>query len=186
MQEKPRRTSHRSAHRKNYMASDGRYVYYRWDEETQKEIPVYLTPGEDGVTTEWVIMLDECDHDEDLKERYDMEHKDYHFENARTVQTDDGSGESVDAVTIEDLPDPDADLLNILFPDRNNESPQITKLRQCMEKLTPAQRELVYALYGLRQSVIEIARSEGVTEAAIRNRRTKLLNRLKKLFSQMR
>ena len=65
-----KRTSHYSANRRNHLTSDGSYVYWHWDDELKREVPVYLTPGKDGVNQEWLIFLDEADHAEDLQDRY--------------------------------------------------------------------------------------------------------------------
>lgn len=57
-----------------------------------------------------------------------------------------------------------------------------TRLRQAMEALSPAQRELVRRVYFKRERVVDIARAEGVSEAAIRNRLNKIYAKIKKLL----
>lgn len=51
-----------------------------------------------------------------------------------------------------------------------------------MESLSPAQRELVLKVFFEKVRVVDIARAEGVTEAAIRNRLQKIYTRLKKFL----
>lgn len=57
------------------------------------------------------------------------------------------------------------------------------RLRRAMEALTPAQRELVRRVYVEEEKLTEIARAEGVSEAAIRNRLKKIYARLKKILN---
>ena len=56
------------------------------------------------------------------------------------------------------------------------------RLRKAMEALSPAQRELVRRVYFKNEKITDIARSEGVSEAAIRNRLKKIYARLKKFL----
>lgn len=53
---------------------------------------------------------------------------------------------------------------------------------QAMEALSPAQRELVLKVYFEKVRITDIARAEGVTEAAIRNRLKKIYARLRKFL----
>lgn len=58
----------------------------------------------------------------------------------------------------------------------------ISRLYYAMESLSPAQRELVLKVFFEKVRVADIARAEGVTEAAIRNRLQKIYVRLKKFL----
>ncbi len=81
------------------------------------------------------------------------------------------------------ISDPKQDIWKLLFPEENAEDLQaVTEVRCAMEKLTPAQINLIFDLYGLQKTIIDIANAENVTEAAIRNRRNKIIQRLKKLL----
>ena len=55
-------------------------------------------------------------------------------------------------------------------------------LYSAMEILSPAQRELLEKVYFEERKITDIAREEGVSEAAIRNRLKKLYSRLKKFL----
>lgn len=55
-------------------------------------------------------------------------------------------------------------------------------LYSAMEILSPAQRELLEKVYFEERKITDIAREEGVTEAAIRNRLKKIYSRLKKFL----
>lgn len=58
----------------------------------------------------------------------------------------------------------------------------ISRLFCAMESLSPAQRELVLKVFFEKVRVADIARAEGVTEAAVRNRLQKIYARLKKFL----
>lgn len=58
----------------------------------------------------------------------------------------------------------------------------MARLFSAMQALSPAQRELVEKVYFEERKITDIAREEGVTEAAIRNRLKKIYPRLKKFL----
>ena len=58
----------------------------------------------------------------------------------------------------------------------------MARLFSAMEALSPSQRELVKKVYFEEQKITDIAREEGVSEAAIRNRLKKIYSRLKKFL----
>lgn len=58
----------------------------------------------------------------------------------------------------------------------------MARLYSAMEALSPSQRELVEKVYFEERKITDIAREEGVTEAAIRNRLKKIYSRLKKFL----
>ncbi len=58
----------------------------------------------------------------------------------------------------------------------------MARLYSAMEALSPAQRELVEKVYFEERKITDIAREEGVSEAAIRNRLKKIYSRLKKFL----
>lgn len=58
----------------------------------------------------------------------------------------------------------------------------MARLFSAMEVLSPSQRELVEKVYFEERKITDIAREEGVSEAAIRNRLKKIYSRLKKFL----
>ena len=54
-----------------------------------------------------------------------------------------------------------------------------------MEKLTPEQVDLVYAIYGEMQFGTDVAREQGVSRQAINNRLKKIHTRLANLMAEM-
>lgn len=59
----------------------------------------------------------------------------------------------------------------------------ISRLYCAMEALSSAQRELVLKVFFEKVRIVDIARAEGVTEAAVRNRLQKIYARLKKFLT---
>ncbi len=58
----------------------------------------------------------------------------------------------------------------------------MARLYSAMEALSSSQRELVKKVYFEERKITDIAREEGVSEAAIRNRLKKIYSRLKKFL----
>lgn len=57
------------------------------------------------------------------------------------------------------------------------------RLAEAMGRLSPEQRELLIKVYFENIRIVEIARAEGVTEAAIRGRLKKIYMKLKKILN---
>lgn len=57
-----------------------------------------------------------------------------------------------------------------------------TRLRQAMEALSPAQRELVRRVYFENEKITDIAREEGVDKSAISHRLDRIYRKLKKFL----
>lgn len=177
-----KRTSKYSGNRRNYLDRDGSYIYWAWSEEHKKEIPIRLTPGENGITKDWVIFLDGIDHDEDLGDRYEAEHRSDQYENCEAVKRDsEGELHRQDAA---ELAAPYSDPQEILYGDPIPENPDIEKVRSVIEELTPAQIDLIFTIYGDVKQAVDIAREDGVSKAAITNRMAKIQKRVAKLYAE--
>lgn len=159
-----------------------KYTYYRWEAEIKKEIPITITIGEDGLTEEHILLIEELDHDEHLQERYAEENRDYATENKRVKFSHGDQGVSEDPInalgTNETNPD-------FLLYEAEVVDPQVEQLLQLMDKLTPSQVDFIYAHYGEGRYMADIAREQGCTTQAINNKKTKIINRLKKLFVEL-
>ena len=60
--------------RSSYLSKDcSTYCYEYWNEETHEIEAERLEVGKDGITEEWLSVLDELDHLDDLNERYENE-----------------------------------------------------------------------------------------------------------------
>ncbi len=140
-----------------------------------------IRAGENGVTEKDIMLLHESDHQASIGDRYEDQQRDWKFQRAQTIFAQQGT--LLEDSPMDRISDPKQDIWKLLFPEENAENLQaVTEVRCAMEKLTPAQIDLIFDLYGLQKAIIDIANAENVTEAAIRNRRNKIIQRLKKLL----
>ena len=180
-----KRTSHYSANRRNHLTYDGSYVYWHWDDELKREVPMYLTPGKDGVNQEWLIFLDEADHSEDLQDRYAEENADYGFRNRQAQREKDGAND-VDPADL--LPAKDGDPLDLLCAEESSADLRMEQLADFIDKLTPSQRDLVFDHFGALKQFTEIRDEENAADGtdksvqSVFNRMNKIINRACKEF----
>lgn len=59
------------------------YHYSYYDAITGANVDVPIVAGKDGVTEEMIIFLNESQHEDELRERYAEENRDYGTENAK-------------------------------------------------------------------------------------------------------
>ena len=138
--------------------------------------------GENGVTEKDIILLHGSDHQADINDRYEDAQRDWKFQHAQAIFEQQGS--LLEDSPMERISDPKQDIWKLLFPEEEAADIQaVSAVQRSMEKLTPAQVDLIFDLYGLQKAIIDIANEENVTEAAIRNRRNKIIQRLKKLLA---
>jgi len=158
------------------------YTYTYWDEEIKDYVTITITPGQDGVTEEYIILLKEFDHEADLGDRYEKENRDFATENKKakfSVSPEDYVGDP-----IENLGTCKTDPAFLVDYDPNETTPLVQQLLALMPELEPQQVDLIYAVYGARRQLTEIAKEQGVSVAAISNRLKKIHTRIKKLFAQ--
>ena len=158
------------------------YTYWHWDEEAKKTLPITITAGQDSVTEEHIIMLNDFDHAADLGDRYEQENRDYGTENKKTKLESDPNDSIGDP--IENLGTRKTDPAFFLEQASDEPNPLVEQLLTLMEKLTPQQIDLIYDLFGSQRQLTEIAKEEGTSVTAIYNRKSKIIARLRKLFAE--
>lgn len=152
------------------------YIYY-----TAEGKPIVITPwmvGEDGkaVTESLITMLHDWDDDELDADRREAYHCPVRYDGYH-----DGDGDDADDRNpyLED--DTYNPLQQILTSIANEErSLQIEKLKVALSELTDKQKDTVVKKFYRNMTNVQIAAEEGVSEAAIRNRLTKIYATLKK------
>lgn len=148
---------------------------YNYYSVTGKKIEI--TPDEVG--TAWVAKLHEEDdamHNSDDKE---ARHIAVHYGLAASSDNEEFSEDKMAC-----LADPDSDPLNRIIEsfDAQKRQEALVKLKESIQKLQPQQIDLIYQSFYARRTNVDIAKEQGVTEAAIRNRLKKIYIRLYKLM----
>ena len=158
------------------------YTYWRWDEGPKKNQPITITAGQDSVTEEHIIMLNELDHAADLEGSLRTRKPGLRY-GKQKIQVrkypDDCIGNP-----IENLGTRKTDPAFFLEEKSDEPNPLVEQLLILMEKLTPQQIDLIYDLFGSQRQLTEIANEEGKSVTAIHNRKSKIIARLRKLFAE--
>lgn len=156
-----KRTSYYDTQRGCYMADDGStYSYSFYNTETHRYEVTTLIPGQDGVTKEMILVLDEMDHKEDLIERRENDHKDSLFESNRKIYQDNSSDENaVDPMFT--IPDYSKDPAVVLFKEEKPEKKVLIRVRNVIDtECTPRQQEIYRAHYGEMETLEAIRKRE--------------------------
>ena len=155
------------------------YTYQSVDGSTST-----IQVGQDGVTQQWIAFLKTDDAAILEQEDYFQKHLDYGYQNA--VARYQRNPEEAEDHPINQYADPAADIFRILYPEEDQDSPLLEKVETAVAQLSDAQKDLILELYGMCRTVNEVAREQNVSHTAIQNRRTKIINRIKKIIeSQM-
>lgn len=193
---RPVRKSEYSPNRECYMDKRGNYVYSQWVEDGKDNWvlkPICVIPVDDaGANAEWTILLDDMDCEEDRRDNLIRKYRDPAFEAAQSRYNNGESDGDGDLVA-----DPwdiaayrmrqDQDIADLIEPEKDAESedrPLMKRLLAAMDKLTPAQRDLIYDHLGACRQLEEIRRDEEertgkrITQQAMHNRWDKIITRL--------
>ena len=174
-----------NSERNSYMTKDGRYAYVTWDGESKRKVTHYIESGKEGVTEELLILLDENDHAWDLQERYQEENADYSFRNQQRCHDQSSGAYATDP--FDTIREKQSDPFKALFSE-DIPSELISQLLKAMNKLTDAQRDLIYDHLGAMKQLEEIRRDEiaatgkVITQQAMSNRWKKIITRMCKEF----
>lgn len=151
------------------------YVYTRivrrsngqWEREIIDIVP--LT----SENMDYIIFLEDNDHDMALAERYDAENADYDF---LLAKKDEDEGDPFDSLAAQ------------VFNDETPKNPDVVQVLAFIETLTHAQKDLVYAHLGERKFLEDIRREEEaatgkkISKQAMHNRWNKIIAKACKYF----
>ena len=190
------RTSSYREDRKNYLTEDG-YTYWRWDEDLKKEVPVHIGLGKkytdpDGtvrtIDREILILVDGIDHEEDVREDTEERNRDVVFTGKVARHERSGATGEESQNPWDTIADPKADPFSILYGEDAPVDEKVQKVLEFMDKLTDAQRDLIYDHLGSWKYLADIRREEeehtgkAVTQQAMSNRWDKIIARGCKYF----
>lgn len=168
-----------NSNRQTYVDENGNYVYLIWDEEAQDYRREVCVVGDGGISPELRTMLDEMDAEEERLLDADRHHVDKVF--ASKMDTYYAKQNEHANNPLEMIPQ----RRQRTVQDALREDPRIAQLLVAMDKLTPEQIDLVYAVYGEMKFGADVAREQGVSRQAINNRLKKIHARLAKLMADL-
>ena len=191
---RPVRKSEYAPDRECYMDSDGNYIYSTWVRQPNGQYhlePVCIARiGEEGVTAEYTILLDDMDCDDDRRNEAVRKNRDVVYDTAvadyeKDCQNGDGDKKIHPMDKAKFKTNLDCGLEDLLYGDKPPEDPRIVQLREIMhELLTEDQWNLFFDHLGLNKSFTEIAAEESarlnkkITRQAIQNRWNKIIAKL--------
>lgn len=147
------------------------YVYYTADGNK-----IVITPGENGVTEEMITLLHTYDDEEVDADRRENYHAPVRFE---SYSDDEGLElESRNSYLADSSADPLEKLMEAI--ETEELEIKISNLKNALSTLTEKQQETIDKKFFKGMTNTAIALEEGVSEAAIRNRLTKIYKNLEK------
>ena len=173
---------------KVYLIDENTLKYVTEDTETGRMKSILLRRGID-VTSDVFDVMSKSYHEENLNDRYWLEHLDFLSEKKKSQY--DAGEEGVAADPISEITDKRADVFSSLFKEEDSDSEMVIILREkILPKLTENQINLYLDLYGARKTQEEIRLEEiaitgkEVTHQAISNRVKKLHKRVQTLMEE--
>ena len=194
---RPVRKSEFDPEREAYMSKDGGYTYNQWVQQPnglwELKPTCTVNIGEDEVSSEITIVLDDMDCEDDRANNMIRKTRDKKFEEQRAAYDADPADENGDKrIDPWDKASYQAaqgtDILDQIFPEDKPADARMEKLLELMAGLTEAQRDLIYDHMGARKQFTQIAAEESerkgkkVTRQAISNRWDRILTKLCKGF----
>lgn len=150
--------------RDSYVTNEGDIVYLTWVQVggkwERKEVASVNHAGlEASGQTEVVYAIDESHRSMDLQEDHDERHIDKKFSMWQAGETGDDTDFREDP--LEQIPDPNGDVFNQLFP-KTNELDQLKEkiVDQVIESLSERDQDLFWAYFGEMKTLAEIRRND--------------------------
>ena len=165
-----------------YLTEDGKYYCYeRWDEEAKRTVTQKIEIGKD-LSLDITLILDELDHDEDLKEYYARKARSRAFDHAlETYQSKPNSEDSIDPW--ETVGSKGGSPEDVLFAEPVPENPQVALVRQVIEeKCTESQQNFFHEHFGMKKQMEEMRQEEAtltgklLSQAAMTKRKNKIID----------
>lgn len=157
--------------RSNKTSQSKRTEYFYFTADGEK---IVISPNEEGVTSAHIELLHSLDDSEfDAQRRHSYQVR-VHLED----YSDDEQGEDINPFLADERFNPEIRALE--HEDEVEYQEFLARLGGAMELLLPQQKELLKKVYQDGWTSSQIAREEGVTEAAIRNRLKKIHEKIKK------
>lgn len=189
----PVRKSEFDPEREAYMSKDGGYTYCQWMEVStgkwELKPTCTVSIGEDEVTSEITIVLDDMDCEVDRQNNLIRKHRDKVFDEQCAAYDADSSDENGnkrvnpwDKASYQTAQG--ADILDQIFPEDKPADARMKKLLELLEELTKEQRDLIYDHLGARMQFTQISAAESerkgkkVSRQAISNRWDRILAKL--------
>lgn len=173
---------------KAYLIDENTLKYVTEDTETGRLKSVLLRRGID-VTSDVFDVMSKSYHEENLNDRYWLEHLDFLSEKKKSQYEAGEDGVAADPIS--EITDNGADVFSSLFKEDDSDSEMVIILREkILPKLTENQINLIYSLYGESKTQEEIRLEEiaitgkEVTHQAISNRVKKLHKRVQTLMEE--
>lgn len=194
---RPVRKSEFDPEREAYMSEDGGYTYCQWVEVSKGKWELKPTCivniGENEVTSEITIVLDDMDCADDRQNNQIRKHRDKVFDDQCAAYDASPADENGDKrIDPWDKASYQAaqgtDILDQIFPEDKPVDARMEKLLALMDGLTEEQRNLIYDHLGARKQFTQIAAEETerkgkpVSRQAISNRWDRILAKLCKGF----
>lgn len=147
------------------------YIYYSANGQT-----VEVKPNEEGVTDTIIATLHKMDDLEVDANRREVYHVPVHFDSYQGKDEEDMA--DCNSYLIDPTSNPMESLIQSIEEAEHEE--KLDKLRIAIETLKPQQKELIQKVFYEKRTNVDIAREEGVSETAIRNRLKRIYENLRK------
>lgn len=147
------------------------YIYYSANGQT-----VEIKPNGEGITDTIIATLHEMDDLEVDANRRETYHVPIHLDAYHGKDEEDSN--DYNGYLIDPKPNPMESLIHSIEKAEHEE--KLDKLRLAIETLKPQQKELIQKVFYEKRTNVDIAKEDGVTEAAIRNRLKKIYENLRK------
>lgn len=184
--ESKKRKSRFNSNRTCYLTADGKYYCYeRWDDDAKCVVTQKLEVGKD-LSLELTLILDESDHDMDLRDRYENELRDPVF-SAKAASHDFDNKEAIDPW--DTIPDKSGNPEDALFAGPEPENPQAAQVRRVIdEDCTESQQDFFFEHFGMSTQLETMRQSEAErtgkhpSPQAMTNRKNKIIDKVAKSF----